>query len=57
MARSDEVIKKDVVDELYWDNRIDASKVTATVNDGAVTLAGAGPRHSRERGGRRGRGA
>ena len=40
MIKSDEQIKKDVVDELYWDTRIDASKVNVSVNDGIVTLTG-----------------
>lgn len=38
--RSDEQIKKDIVDELFWDNRIDASKVNVTVENGVVTLDG-----------------
>ena len=36
----DESIAKDVVDSLYWDDRVDASKVSVTVDDGKVTLAG-----------------
>jgi hyperosmotically inducible periplasmic protein len=43
MKRSDENIKKDIVDELYWDTQIDASKVTVTVDDGVVTLSGEVP--------------
>jgi osmotically-inducible protein OsmY len=39
-ASSDENIKRLVVDELYWDSRVDASKVTVEVTDGIVTLAG-----------------
>ncbi len=31
MARMDEQIKKDVVDELYWDDRVDATKVNVEV--------------------------
>lgn len=38
--RTDEAIKKDLVDQLYWDNRIDASDITVTVDDGNVTLTG-----------------
>lgn len=38
--RTDELIKKDLVDQLYWDNSIDASDVTVTVDDGNVTLTG-----------------
>ncbi len=41
--RMDEEIKKDIVDELYWDTRIDASKVTVTVEGGVVTLDGEVP--------------
>ncbi|MFO7728099.1 MAG: BON domain-containing protein [Desulfonatronovibrio sp.] len=43
MALMDEQIKKNVVDELYWDNRVDASKVTVEVNNGRVTLQGEVP--------------
>ena len=43
MIRSDEQIKKDIVDELYWDSRIDASKISVTVEDGIVSLAGEVP--------------
>lgn len=41
--RTDEEIKKDIVDELYWDSRIDASDVTVTVDNGVVTLSGTVP--------------
>lgn len=40
MIRTDEQIKKDIVDQLYWDGRIDASDITITVDDGEVTLTG-----------------
>ncbi|MFO7985320.1 MAG: BON domain-containing protein [Desulfatiglandaceae bacterium] len=43
MARTDEQIKKDVVDELYWDDRVDASKVTVEVSNVTVTLRGEVP--------------
>ncbi len=43
MPHRDEQIKKDVVDELYWDDRVDASKITVTVNKGTVTLGGEVP--------------
>ncbi|MFP4260982.1 MAG: BON domain-containing protein [Opitutales bacterium] len=43
MKRSDEQIKKDIVDELYWDTRIDASKVNVTVDGGSVFLSGEVP--------------
>jgi len=35
-----EQIKKDVVDQLYWDNRVDASNIKVEVDDGEVTLKG-----------------
>ena len=38
--RTDQDIKADVVDYLRWDDRIDASKITVTVENGTVTLAG-----------------
>jgi osmotically-inducible protein OsmY len=37
------MIKKDIVDELYWNDRIDASKVNVTVEHGSVTLSGEVP--------------
>jgi osmotically-inducible protein OsmY len=43
MARTDEQIKKSVVDELYWDSRIDASQTKVTVDNGTVTLSGQVP--------------
>lgn len=42
-AKSDENVKRLVVEELYWDSRVDASKVTAEVADGVVTLRGRVP--------------
>lgn len=39
-------IKKNVVDELYWDSRIDASRVLVDVSDGMVTLKGTVPSYS-----------
>jgi osmotically-inducible protein OsmY len=38
--KTDEGIAKDVVDSLYWDSRVDASKVAVIVEDGIVTLSG-----------------
>lgn len=38
--RSDEQIKKDVTEQLYWDNRIDASDVSVEVDSGIVELQG-----------------
>ncbi len=46
MIRSDEQIKKDIVDELYWDNRIDASRISVTVANGVATLSGEVPNYS-----------
>jgi osmotically-inducible protein OsmY len=38
--RTDEQIKKDIVDHLAWDSRVDASKVKVEVNRGNVVLSG-----------------
>lgn len=43
MIRADEEIKRDLVDELYWDYRVDASNVKAEVSDGKVRLTGTVP--------------
>lgn len=43
MVLSDEEIKKHIVDELYWDTRVDASKVLVKVENGRVTLTGTVP--------------
>jgi osmotically-inducible protein OsmY len=40
MPRTDEEIKKDIIDHLYWDTRVDAADVTVEVKDGIVTLGG-----------------
>jgi len=40
---SDEKIKKDVVDQLYWDSRVDASDIDIEVDDGKVILKGEFP--------------
>jgi osmotically-inducible protein OsmY len=44
--KTDEGIAKDVVDSLYWDSRVDASKVSVKVDDGIVTLSGTVPSYS-----------
>jgi len=46
MIRTDEAIKRDLIDELYWDYRVDASNVKAEVSDGKVTLSGTVPSYS-----------
>lgn len=46
MIRTDEQIKKDMVDELYWDYRVDASNVKAEVSAGEVTLTGTVPNYA-----------
>jgi osmotically-inducible protein OsmY len=38
--RTDERIKTDVVDQMYWDSRIDASNITIEVDSGQVKLNG-----------------
>lgn len=38
--RTDEDIKRDVIESLYWDDRVDAADVGVTVKDGHVTLTG-----------------
>jgi len=40
MATSDELIKKNVVDELYWNDSVDASCVKVEVEQGVVFLSG-----------------
>jgi osmotically-inducible protein OsmY len=43
MARTDELIKQDIVDELVRDNRVDASRISVEVSNGTVTLRGEVP--------------
>jgi osmotically-inducible protein OsmY len=40
MKKIDERIKKNVIDSLFWDSRVDASHVNVDVNDQEVTLRG-----------------
>ena len=40
LSTLDENLKQLVVDELYWDSRVDASKVKVEVDRGIVTLSG-----------------
>ena len=43
MTPTDEDIKKDVVEELYWDSRIDASDIFVEVENAEVLLSGTAP--------------
>jgi len=43
MIKTDEQLKKDIIDQLYWDARIDASDITVEVNNSTVTLRGTVP--------------
>ncbi len=41
----DEDIKKRIIEELQWDNRIDSSRISVIVDDGEVVLEGKVPRY------------
>ncbi len=43
MPTKEETIKRDVVDQLTWDDRVDASRVAVTVDGGSVILTGSVP--------------
>jgi len=43
MQRKDEAIKKDIVDQLFWDGRVDAADIHVDVLEGLVTLSGEVP--------------
>jgi osmotically-inducible protein OsmY len=43
MTQTMEQIKRDIVDHLFWDSRLDASKVKVEVDDGKVILTGTVP--------------
>src|SRR5919108_3737404 len=45
-VRNDEFIAKEVFDSMYWDSRVDASKVSVKVDNGIVTLSGTVPSYS-----------
>ena len=45
MVQSDELLKKAVVEQLTWDDRVDASKVSVEVENGTVILMGEVPSH------------
>lgn len=46
---NDEDIDKQIIDQLYWDNRIKVSEVAVTVDKGWVTLKGEVPSHKAKR--------
>jgi osmotically-inducible protein OsmY len=46
MSLSKEKIKKDVVDQLYWDSRVDASEIKVEVENGEVKLTGKVPNYN-----------
>jgi len=46
MSNNDEDIDKQIVDQLFWDNRVKASDVAVTVDKGWVTLTGVVPSYS-----------
>lgn len=43
MTLTNEKLKKDVIDQLYWDSSVDASQIKVEVADGVVTLTGTVP--------------
>jgi hyperosmotically inducible periplasmic protein len=43
MTRTNEQIKKDIVDELYWDSRVNSSKIKVEVDKNEVKLKGKVP--------------
>lgn len=43
---TEEKIKKDVIDNLYWDTRVDASNINVEVEDGQVVLIGTVPSYT-----------
>lgn len=45
-TRTDERIKKDLIDSLYWDNRVNAADVHIDVEEGTVTLTGTVPSYA-----------
>lgn len=46
MDKTDEQIKKDVTDQLYWNSSVDASDVKVDVSNGKVTLTGTVPTYT-----------
>jgi osmotically-inducible protein OsmY len=43
MTRNDEDIKKDIIDQIYWDSRVSAADVKVAVSAGKATLSGTVP--------------
>lgn len=43
LIQTDEELKKGIVDELYWDDRVDAADVNVEVRDGRAILTGTVP--------------
>lgn len=43
MVRTREAIKREVIDSLYWDDRVDASEITVETSDGSIVLGGSVP--------------
>ena len=43
--KTDPQIQHDVMNELKWDPRVTDAKISATANDGIVTLRGSVPHH------------
>lgn len=46
MSEEPEVLKKEIVDQLYWDPKVDASKIEVRVDGRKVLLEGEVPHHS-----------
>jgi hyperosmotically inducible protein len=42
-TRTNQEVKKDIVDQLYWDDRVDVSNIKVEVSDGEVVLTGTVP--------------
>jgi len=49
MENKDKEIRKDVLNQLRWDSRIDASRIQVTVKDGKVVLSGKVPTYQGRR--------
>jgi len=49
VKRKDEEIKMDVVDQLYWNDKVDTSSITVASSNGVVTLSGEVPSYAAKR--------